>query len=138
MSVKTRTRQTATTAAHRAAADHAHTRTTPPADAGWTTPSVVALVGGPADGWWYHRADWDVLVSSTAGMAAVHRRHQLDPACWPLLYQPAGGTMPHRRQKDMTGAVYTWRGPAHVRSVRDLVELLDQTRAATNSRGHQA
>ncbi len=87
----------------------------------------IVLTGGPADGHWYHRVDFEQRQLAARRMAEVHHRGRFDPAAWPLLYAPTATvkTRPDGRQ----AVQWTWTGPANVRSLRDLARLDDQARA---------
>ena len=87
----------------------------------------IVLTGGPADGHWYHRADFEAQQLAARRMAEVHHRTRFDAASWPLLYTATTTVKTHH--DDRQAVQWTWTGPAHVRSLRDLARLDDQARA---------
>ena len=90
----------------------------------------IVLVGGPADGHWYHRDDFEERQRAAGRMAEVHHRTPLDPASWPLSYAPTSTVTTHHRDPNRRAVQWTWTGPAQVRSLRDLARLDAEARTA--------
>ena len=91
----------------------------------------IVLSGGPADGHWYHRADFDHQQLAARRMAAVHHRTRLDPASWPLLYTPTRTVITHHRDPTKQATRWIWTGPAEVHTLHDLARL--NAEAATDT-----
>lgn len=92
----------------------------------------VVLTGGPADGHWYWPADFAARQLAARRMAAVHHRHRLDPAGWPLLYAPTVTLTHHRRHPEQRAVRWVWTGPMQVTSIAALSRL--HAAALTGSR----
>jgi hypothetical protein len=83
----------------------------------------IVLSGGPADGHWYWRDDFEHQQFAARRMAAVHHRAPLDPASWPLLYAPSSSVVTHDRDPQKQATRWVWTGPAEVHTLHDLARL---------------
>jgi hypothetical protein len=83
----------------------------------------IVLVGGPADGHWYHRADFEQRQRAARRMAEIHHRRALDPASWPLSYRATTTVVAHRHDPNRQAVQWIWTGPADARTLHDLARL---------------
>ncbi len=90
----------------------------------------IVLSGGPADGHWYWRDDFEHRQLAAHRMAEIHRRTPLDPASWPLLYAATSTVITDRRDPQKQAARWIWTGPAEVHALHDLARL--NTEATTD------
>jgi len=93
----------------------------------------IVLVGGPADGHWYHRADFEQRQRAARRMAETHHRSRLHPAAWPLLYRATSTVTTHRNDPNRPAVQWIWTGPAAAHSLPDLAQLDAQARGAASS-----
>jgi hypothetical protein len=76
---------------------------------------LVALSGGPKDGWWYWLEDWNMLVDSTRAQKFPVGH----PANTVLHYQPTGRRIAHRTPLYSEGEVWTYQPPAGLPPARE-------------------